>query len=214
MPFIVDTSSPPPPITGVPLSDLLTEFYAHGFDYLDDNAAGTTRAKRWINQAIGEINDMENWPYLETATTGTSPLTITDLKTVESVLTPTGPLEMIDRRALSAQVDDAALTGTATYFYLSSVTTINTYPASTEQLAVNYWRVETPLVNDADTTAIPERFMDTIIWGAVRKGLKDDADSADAKEAMDEWSLGIDQMRRALLPVFEYQLLTDSSVDN
>lgn len=210
MPIVVGSST----TAGTPLSDLLTEFYAHGFDYLDDGAEGSVRARRWINQAIGEINDVENWPYLEASTTGTAPLTISDLKTVESVFTPTGPLEMIDRRSLSAQVDDAALTGSAAFFYLSSVTTINTYPASTEALAVNYWRVESKLVNDADTTVIPVRFMDTIIWGAVRKGLKDDADSADAKEAMDEWSLGIDQMRRALLPVFEYQLLTDSSVDN
>jgi hypothetical protein len=37
--------------TGAALSVLRTEFWARGFDYLSEDAAGIARTDRWLNQS-------------------------------------------------------------------------------------------------------------------------------------------------------------------
>ena len=82
---------------------LLTEFFARGFDYLNDSGAGETRAKQWINQSYQEICGLDDWPFLEATASGGSPLTIADLRTILSLTdtTTNTNLGFIDRRTLN-----------------------------------------------------------------------------------------------------------------
>lgn len=64
------------------LSDLTTELGARGFDYLTE-----ARRTYFLNQAyLTDICESEEWPFLEATATGASPLAITDLRVIESVI--------------------------------------------------------------------------------------------------------------------------------
>jgi hypothetical protein len=59
----------------VDLTAAQTELKARGGDYLS-----TSRLTTFLNDAKNEFEDFYPWPWLETTTTGTAPLTISDLK--------------------------------------------------------------------------------------------------------------------------------------
>lgn len=144
---------------------LLTEFYARGFDYLNDSGAGETRAKQWINQSYQEICGLDDWPFLEATATGASPLTIADMRTILSLTDTTTRtnLGFIDRRTLNEAYPDQSAAGNALYAYLSDGTTINTYPGNTDALSVRYIKVPANLVNGTDTPLIPARYRYAIV---------------------------------------------------
>jgi hypothetical protein len=52
------------------LSTMQTEFQARGFADMTV-AADLTRITRWLNDAMHDIDEMYDWPYLQTSTSGT-----------------------------------------------------------------------------------------------------------------------------------------------
>ena len=136
---------------------LLTEFFARGFDYLNDSGAGETRAKQWINQSYQEICGLDDWPFLEATASGGSPLTIADLRTILSLTdtTTNTNLGFIDRRTLNEAYPDQSQAGNALYAYITNGTTINTYPGNTDSLSVNYVKVPADLDNEQESAECP-----------------------------------------------------------
>ena len=76
-------------------SGLQTEFFARGFDYLNDAGTGLTRAKRWLNDAYHEICQTADWPFLETSVTAANPQTLTDARKILTVHDATNHLPLI-----------------------------------------------------------------------------------------------------------------------
>jgi hypothetical protein len=68
----------------VTLSDLDAELRDRGFDYLSES-----RRHYLINRAYFEMCEEQDWPFLEATTSSTAPITITDLRTIESVVDTT-----------------------------------------------------------------------------------------------------------------------------
>src|SRR5258706_7930717 len=103
------------------LTTLRTEFFARGFNYLDDSGAGQTRATTWINDAYHEICEASDWPFLETtATPGAAPVTLTDLRKVLTVHDATThlPLRPTNRKWIVAHYGDvASSTGSPRFYY-------------------------------------------------------------------------------------------------
>lgn len=152
---------------------LQTEVYARGFNYLNDGGAGVTRVKRWINSAMHDIDEAERWPYLMTTTTGAAPLTVADLAGIESIRQGDIILAPSDRQALQDKFGNLTTTGTPTYYYATSATTIAVYPVSTATLTVNYWKFATDLSANGDTPAMPDRFRESIVERACSIAYRD-----------------------------------------
>src|SRR4051794_10361035 len=126
MPFVIS------PAGGDTLSTLLAEVYARGFTFMNDGATQAARATRWINQAVNELANEADWSWLEATTTGSAPLSISDVRKVISVVDSTSGVELQGaRRAdlISNQGTDLTTTGSPTYWYLAG-NTLTVYPTS------------------------------------------------------------------------------------
>ena len=152
------------------LATMRTEVLARGFDYLSN-----TRVDRFINDAMHTINDLEPWLYLQSSTTGTSPLTISDLGRIESVVDVANlnPLTFVDRRDITDYVADITTTGSPSMYYVTGGTVVNTYPVSTVTLTVRYSKVGTSLSSGTDTPDMPDRFRPAIVEYAVAQCFRD-----------------------------------------
>lgn len=200
------TSTGSVPVTGavgegMTFAQLLTEFYARGFDYLNDGGAGEVRAKRFINQAYRDICEMDDWPYLTVTTTGTAPLTISDLGTIESIVDE-GENRVIspaDRRTLVETYPDLTLTGSAQFYYMTGASTIATYPVSSSTLRVRYWRVVSDLDATTDQPAIPARYQYAIIEYACMRAYTDSDNPEMAQYCRAEGDRLVQMMRERLL---------------
>ena len=182
-------------------NEMLTEFYARGFDYLHDNGAGTTRAKRWINQAYMDIVEADDWPWAQSSTTGVAPITISDLGTVESATNDTAgaPLVFIDRRSLLDSYTDLTVVGSATYAYLTNGTTVNSYPVSTDSLTVRYWKIPVELSSLTDSPLFPARYHYAIIDYACGRAYMDSDNPEMAQAARADGNALVQMMRERLL---------------
>lgn len=174
------TASGSVPVTGSPgvgmtFTELLTEFYARGFDYLDDSGPGAVRAKRWINQSYQEICGMEDWPFLSTTTTGVAPLTVSDLGYIESLTDSTDErsLSFMDRRTLVERYPNMDLAGPPNYAYVTGGDTIRTYPTNGNTLRLRYFRVVNDLDQGTDQPVIPARYQYAIIDSACARAYMD-----------------------------------------
>lgn len=151
------------------LSAMRTEVQARGFDYVS-----TARVDAWLNDTYFEICDAMPWPFLETNVTGTSPLTITDLGKILSVVDSESDqsLSYADRRNVTAEDADLSGVGTPWVWWMEN-NTITVYPgSSTDSVTVRYIKV--PVVLTAsDTPVIPERWHLLIVQGAVAQGYLD-----------------------------------------
>lgn len=183
------------------LTGLLTEFYAYGFNYLDDSGAGTTRATAWLNASYKEICSLERWPWLEATATGTAPLTISDIDTLESVTDTTNvrKLAPMDRRNISDQYPDLTLPGAPMWYYTNSGSSVAVFPVTAVSLSVRYWKIPPDLSSGSDTPVVPATFHDVIVLGAVRRGLVDDQDAADYQQVVAEYGLRVETMRELYL---------------
>ena len=159
---------------GMSLGTMLTEFYARGFNYLND-PAGAVRATRWLNQAYQEICDMDDWGFLQTSVVSAAPVRILDLAVVESVKnTVTGAVvDFVDRRTLEEQFTTLSEVGSARFAYLVGGLTLSTYPVSTDVLKVSYLRTVGSLVADTDQPVIPARYQYAIIDFACARAYMD-----------------------------------------
>ena len=149
------------------LADLQVELQARGFDYLS-----TTRQNYYINSAYQiDICEDSDWPFLEVTTTGTAPLTITDLRSIESVIDTTQACKLrpLDRRSITDDYDTSLTTaGSPSFYYLTTATTVSVYPANTtDTLSVRYWKFPAALSAASDTPVVPTRFHPLIVDAAV-----------------------------------------------
>lgn len=191
------------PTTGVGLTfaQLLTEFYARGFDYLNDGGAGEVRAKRWINQSYMEILEMDDWPFLQTSVQSLTPLIISDLGTIESVtnVTASRNIGFIDRRTLVEQYPDLSATGSPDYAYITQGSTLNTYPVGSDTILVRYLRLAGELADTDDQPEIPSRYQYAIIDYACARAYMDSDNPEMAQIARRDGDALVQMMRERLL---------------
>lgn len=127
-----------------------------------------------VNDAVHELDTMEpRWPYLFVTTTGTAPLTISDLGDVTTVLNTTLdiPVTYADYEDMTAFVGELTRTGTdPTYWYFTpgSTTSLSTYPVTTRTLQVAYYKSSPDLSAGGDTPLAPARWHHLIVDMAVR----------------------------------------------
>lgn len=176
--------------------ELAARFRAEGFDYLT-----TSQALEFINDAYQvDICDAEDWPFLEAETTGSAPLTISDLRSLKYVgnsvsEVPLRPRDTGDLNSLNWNLQEA---GDPRYYYITGGTTIKVFPTSTNSLLVRYYKTPAKLTSST-SPLLPERFHSLIVDGAVARAYEnsDDYELAQSKEAKFQTRLG--RMREALL---------------
>lgn len=161
------------------LADGRAELSARGYSRIV--TAAPARANVWLNEAKNRFEDYGyDWPWLKATTTGTAPVTISDLRRVMSVADTTNrcPLEPVDADAITEFGDtNLALTGVPQAWYLSAETVLTTYPVGTATLSVRYVKFSPELSADGDAPLIPVRYRSTWIDLAeaelLRYGVKD-----------------------------------------
>jgi len=156
--------------------EMLTELYARGFDYLNQDDAGRTRAKRWLNESYEELASAEPWPFLEATTSGTAPLTISDLGDVIYVedTTSDNRLHLLDVRGVVDDDPDVDDQGTPEGYYLDGISTLRVWPAnSSVTVSVRDTKVPGELSADGDEPLVPSRFQGLIVDGAVIRAYTD-----------------------------------------
>lgn len=181
-------------------TDLQTEFFSRGFDYLNDGGPDLARAKRWLNRAKHKVDSLEDWPYMNVTASGTSPLVIADLRTVETVYDSTNrqTLGFADRRDLRRDWGDMTVTGAPSWYFITQGTTINMFPVQAVSLSVDYWKYSADMVNPTDQPDMPDRFRLVIVEYAVADALRDD-ESVDADRATAAADQIVAEMRSVLL---------------
>lgn len=180
------------------LADLRSLLLEQGFDYLS-----TTEANAYLNDAyLLDICEADDWPFLEAATTGSAPLTISDLRSVDSVIDSTQLTTLLprERRSITDNYDtDLTTPGTPLFYYLTSGTTVNVYPANTsDSLTVHYWKAPDSL-DDGDSPIFPKRFHSLIVYFA-RLRAYENSDDFDAEAAAQRYATArLQTMRESLL---------------
>lgn len=179
---------------------LQTELFSRGFQYLNDGGAELTRAKRWINDAMHDIDDMEDWPYrLGTATASGGSVTISDLGAVLSVIDGSQPLmlDAIDQSTLTERFADLTATGSPTVFYVQDAAPqVQVFPASTTAtLTVRYLKVSPDLSGSSDVPLMPDRFRYAIVEYAVAKAHRDKDNYDEAALAVQAGDAIVQRMR-------------------
>lgn len=138
------------------------------------------RCNAFINRSYHSICEADDWPWLRTTTSGSAPLTISDMRSIFTVVDSTQDVALvgIDERTLIDHVDDdLTTTGTPTYYYRTSDTVLSIYPVSTtDTIKVTYLKVPTDLSLDADTPVVPTRYHMAIVDGAECHARKDNGD--------------------------------------
>jgi hypothetical protein len=141
--------------TGCALSDVRTELKSRTSSELTSARVDTA-----INDAYFEINERAEWPWLETTTSGTAPLTISDLGQILSVVDSTTDTELEGRdvRDITSWNVDLDTTGNPTNFWLDGMTTLRVWPLNTtDTISVRYLKTVNALTADTDTTVFPGR---------------------------------------------------------
>jgi hypothetical protein len=156
------------------------ELQARGY-----NRFSTTRLDAWLNAAKNRFEDYADWPWLKTSTTGTAPVTISDLRRVLSVVdsSSTLPVDQVDENAIIEFASGSlTLAGSPSGWYLSSDTVLTTFPVGTGSLSVRYIKFSPELSAGSDTPLIPARYrmtwVDLAEVEALRFGVKDAASAA------------------------------------
>ena len=129
------------------------ELGERGFSYL-----APSRMNLMLNDALQEISDYWEWPWLRKTAIGAAPLQISDLKTVLKVYDSTGnEVTGISDYDAFATTE----TGTPTNWWIddaSGTPTLVAYPSGTATFTVRYERDITTLAADSDSPDIPDRY--------------------------------------------------------
>lgn len=174
---------------------LKAELVARGFDSLTSARQGTL-----INQARAEFDRSFLWPWRESSATGTSPLVISDLGTIEKVINTSNssaPLAKVDYQSLVEAYGDLSLSTTPLYYYVAwpnGVPEVCTYPANSDTIGVQYWKVTPDLSADSDTPASPSECHYVIVDMAVRRAYRDNDDHEAAAALQPEIDNAISQL--------------------
>jgi hypothetical protein len=175
---------------------LQVEVYARGFTALNDAGAGAVRVKRWINEAMWEIDDQEAWPYRMATSTGASPLTISDLGEILSVYDAARDtvLSPDTQAGLLNEWGDLTTAGNASSFYMVAGA-ITAFPVTTATLTVNYLKTRAEMSADADAPLMPDRYRMAIVHYAVSAALVNKSNFAEAAGARQEGDRIVQRMR-------------------
>ena len=167
-----------------------------------DDGRFAVRVRRWLNDAMHEVDQDGRWEYLAASTSAAAPLTIADLDRVESVADNTADyqLDQVDRDSLVSAFADLTTTGTALYWYRTAPTTIAVYPVSTLTLTVKYFKFGPDMALGTDVPLMPDRFRQVIVEKAVAKAFRDSNDPNAANDCLAEAGRILDVMRAELLP--------------
>lgn len=177
-------------------TELKAELAARGFDYLSD-----TRLGRYIGIGYSEACAQALWPFLAASQSGTMPMTITDLGTVESVeyAAEGRKLVPIDRRILTDEYPGLSDVGTALWYYLSTAGQVAVYPAQASgSFTVRYYKRPATLTG-TDTPVIPTEWHYVIVDYAAAKAYSDNGDVDQALAARQEGDRTIGFMLDALI---------------
>jgi hypothetical protein len=183
----------------VNLSELRTEVFNRGFDYLN-STAGQARVDRWLNQAYLEICELHPWPFLEQSATGSPPLEISDLRQVLYVLDTTNKFQLrgVDVRDVVDADPTLATNGQPECYYLVG-NSVSVWPVASVTLQVRYLRVPSELSQATDTPVLPQRWHDLIVDLAVMKAMKDSDNYEAASFLRSEVDRGVATMVQSLL---------------
>ena len=186
----------------IDLAALRTEFLARGFnDY--EASASNTRKDRLLNAAMHRICEREPWPFLITTTTGNSPLTISDLRAVLSVVDTTNrrQLDPEDIRTIREADPTLAVTGPPECWYQSAATIIGCWPTTVTALSVRYIKVAADLSLSTDSPVIPTRYHEVIVDGACAMAYRARNNVEMAEACRTAFEEGILQMSDSLLGI-------------
>lgn len=135
------------------LAEARAELSERGFGYLS-----ASRQNLMLNDALQEIEDFWEWPWLRKTVTGAAPLVVSDLKTVLKVTDQNGN----EVTGISDYDDfDTTQTGTPMNWWIddtSGTSTFVAYPVGSATFTVRYERDNTTLSGDGDTPDIPSRY--------------------------------------------------------
>lgn len=188
---------------------LQAEVAARGFDYLTlaggGAAADVVRLKRFINDAMHEVDAAEKWDYTYASSSGALPLTIADLRLVEDVFVTNvdTPLIAQSRAMLENVYGNLTLASVAAprFWYRSAPTVVSAYPFSvTFALNVRYWKFGPDLSAGADVPLMPDRWRQVIVEKAAAKAFRDSSNVNAANDCLAESQRLLDEMRVELLP--------------
>lgn len=196
-------------------SELQTEFYARGFDFLDQDAAGRIRAKQWINEAyLEDICSDQPWDFLRTSASGVTPLTIADVDTIISVRDTTRKeqLRVSEMGWLEDTFGDLTRPNRPEYVYFTSSTTLASYPVDTgSTIQVRYFKVPAELDADADEPLFGARWHGLIIDFAIVRAYVD-TDNFEAAQFIEARAQKrLDRMRSSEMSRSPHPLLVQST---
>lgn len=176
-------------------SELKTEFYARGTDYLEEDAAGVARAERWLNDAYREIVNLQPWPFLESSVTGPAPLSVPDLRKILNVYRTASyvPLDRTTTENLHIEGATLSQSGTPERYYIGSGNTVHTMPSNGEDITVRYVRRVAPL-SGTDVPVFDEEYHNLIVDRAMVKAYKDSDNFESAAALKAEFDAGVSAM--------------------
>lgn len=183
-------------------SELKSELFARGANYLEEDAENVARAERWLNQAYREIVNLHAWPFLEAVATGTEgagEVSIPDLRKIRFVtdISDGGdPGRRLHRTSLDDLVaeDDAdlTLTGTPEHYYVDAGNIVKGYPVG-GTIRVHYIK-RAPALTGSEEPLFSEEYHDLIVDRAMIKVYKDSDNFEAAIALRGELDLGLASM--------------------
>lgn len=176
-----------------------TEVYNRGFSYLNDAGTGVTRTKRWLNLAYQELCSRGPWPFLQTTTSGATPLTISDLRSVLYVVDTVNDrtLRFRDIRQIVDDDPDLDDTGAPVCYWIEGTTQVKCWPTTSTTVSVRYVKVPTDMSAGSDEPLVPDRYRYLIVERAVAYAYADDDEQAQG--ALQVFEQGFQLMAQDLL---------------
>lgn len=203
-------------------TELKTELFARGTNYLEEDASEIARGERWLNQAYREILNLMPWPFLEATATGSSGaglVSVPDLRKIRLVTDVSSggnPGRKLTRITFDDLVSDEAMdlnsTGLPDFYWVQGGNIINGYPFGGTVRAYYYRRA--PILSGTDDPLFEEDYHDLIVDRAMIKAYKD-SDNFEAAAALKvEYDAGLAAMAEDyLLDSREIQYITPTGED-
>lgn len=176
-------------------SDLKTEFFARGTNYLEESGIEVARAERWLNEAYRIILNLQAWPFLRTVATGsagTGLVSVPDLRRIRFVTDKSqDPASSVPGRPLDRALEDdlvgygydLSTTGTPEVYYVVNGNEVRTFPLG-GTIRVDYIRRVAPM-SGTDEPIFDEEYHNLIVDRAMMKAYAD-SDNFEARSALKE----------------------------
>lgn len=154
------------------LAQAVSEMKGRGFGGFSD-----PRLERMLRSEYEAICEAQPWPWLLATTTGNSPLTVADLRTIESVVDQTNERKLLpeDHRNLTDRYPLLNAAGAPQFYYLEWVAgspVVKTYPLDTVTLSVRYYRTP-PTWGSSAEPLVPAQYQELILDRATARALRD-----------------------------------------